>query len=246
MDSEHSAIFQVLVGEDISCVNRIILTASGGPFRNWSSEKLATATPQQALAHPNWNMGRMISVDSASMFNKALEMIEAKEFYQVSSDIIEVIIHPQSIVHSMVGYVDGSMMAHMGTPDMRFAIGYALNWPVRKKLPVEPLDLAKMSNLEFEPPDEGRFPALRLARDVMKLGGLAGAVFNAAKETAYEAFMAGNIGFLEMATYVERTLNAFDMSNDFKSTTIDLDKVLAADKLARIKTNEVIELRQAS
>ncbi|NOX73987.1 MAG: 1-deoxy-D-xylulose-5-phosphate reductoisomerase [Alphaproteobacteria bacterium] len=246
VDSEHSAIFQALGHEDISRVNRMILTASGGPFRDWSVEQLAAATPEQALAHPNWDMGDMISVDSASMFNKALEMIEAKEFYGVAPEVIEVIIHPQSIIHSLVGFIDGSLLAHMGTPDMRFAIGYALNWPERRELPVEPLDLARMSRLDFEAPDEVRFPALRLAREVMALGGLAGAVLNAAKETAYHAFMARRIGFLDMANYVEAALETATRAGDLKTDTIDLDNVLAADKLARLKTNEAIALQRAS
>lgn len=246
VDSEHSAIFQALVGEDISSVSRLILTASGGPFRDWSLAQLAKATPEQALTHPNWDMGRMISVDSASMFNKALEMIEAKEFYGVSPDKIEVVIHPQSVVHSLVGYIDGSVIAHLGVPDMRFAIGYALNWPERRALPVDVLDLARQGRLDFEAPDEGRFPALRLARQVMTMGGLAGAVFNAAKETAFEAFMARRIGFLDMADFVERTLETADMRGDHKTTTIELDTVLAADRAARRITNEAIALQKAS
>jgi 1-deoxy-D-xylulose-5-phosphate reductoisomerase len=246
VDSEHSAIFQALGSEDIGRVSRMILTASGGPFRDWSYDQLAAATPEQALAHPNWDMGDMISVDSASMFNKALEMIEAKEFYGVAPDVIEVIVHPQSIVHSLVGFIDGSLLAHMGTPDMRFAIGYALNWPERRDLPVEPLDLARLAQMDFQAPDEARFPALRLAREVMALGGLAGAVFNAAKETAYHAFMARKIGFLEMADFVEAALETALRDNDLKTDTFDLDNVLAADKQARLKTNEAIALRRAS
>jgi len=246
VDSEHSAIFQALVGEDISRLNRMILTASGGPFRDWPLEKLARATPDQALNHPNWDMGRMISVDSASMFNKALEMIEAKEFYGVPQDMIEVVIHPQSIVHSLVGYVDGSIMAHMGPPDMRFAIGYALNWPERHPLPVAALDLAALGRLDFAAPDPVRFPALTLAREVMKTGGLAGAVFNAAKETAYDAFMQRRIGFTEMADFVRLALETAEAGGDLKTTTFDLDTVLGADRIARRRTNQAIDLRHAS
>ena len=246
VDSEHSAIFQALGHEDISRVSRMILTASGGPFRNWSYAQMTAATPEMALAHPNWEMGQMISVDSASMFNKALEMIEAKEFYQVSPDKIEVIIHPQSIVHSLVGFVDGTLLAHMGAPDMRFAIGYALNWPDRRDLPIENLDLASLSRLDFEAPDENRFPAIRLARLVMRQGGLSGTVFNAAKEVAYEAFMAGQISFTGMADFVENALETADIHGDLKSNTIDLHKVQAVDKVTRIKTNEAIQLRNAS
>jgi 1-deoxy-D-xylulose-5-phosphate reductoisomerase len=246
VDSEHSAIFQALVGEDISRVTRMILTASGGPFRNWSHAQLAEATPEQAVAHPNWDMGKMISVDSASMFNKALEMIEAKEFYQVDPTIIEVIIHPQSVVHSMIGHIDGTLMAHMGVPDMRFAIGYALNWPTRQPLPIKNLDLAELGALEFEAPDEQRFPPLRLAREVMRAGGLSGAVFNAAKETAYSAFMERRIGFLDMAALVEQVLSSEIDLCDLKSTTIELETVLAVDQQVRIKTDEAVKLRQAS
>jgi len=246
VDSEHSAIFQALVGEDISRVNRMILTASGGPFRDWPLERLAQATPQQALAHPNWAMGRMISVDSASMFNKALEMIEAKEFYGVAPEVIEVVVHPQSVVHSLVGYIDGSIMAHMGPPDMRFAIGYALNWPRRLELPVAALDLPALGKLEFEAPDEVRFPAMRLAREVMQTGGLAGAVFNAAKETSYRAFMAGRIGFTEMAGFVEATLETAAARGDLNVTTFTLENVLTADRRARETTNDAINLRRAS
>ena len=246
VDSEHSAIFQALVGEDISRVSRLILTASGGPFRDWTAAQLAKATPAQALAHPNWDMGRMISVDSASMFNKALEMIEAKEFYGVEPDKIEVVIHPQSVVHSLVSYIDGSVIAHMGTPDMRFAIGYALNWPERWALPVDVLDLARQGRLDFEAPDEVRFPALRLARQVMETGGLAGAVFNAAKETTFEAFMQRQISFTDMAVFVEHTLETSGLRGNLKTATIELDTVLAADRAARRITNEAIALKKAS
>jgi len=246
VDSEHSAIFQALGGEDISRVSRLILTASGGPFRDWSFDKMSRATPKEALAHPNWNMGNMISIDSASMFNKAMEMIEAKEFYQVDSDKIDVVIHPQSIVHSLVEFIDGSTLAHMGAPDMRFAIGYALNWPERRPLPVARLDLATLGSLDFEAPDEGRFPALRLAREVMAAGGLAGAIFNAAKETAYAAFMARKISFTDMAVLVENVLEAHNTAGDLNSTTIDLETVLAADRQARINTQHAVSKRLAS
>jgi len=246
VDSEHSAIFQALGDEDISRVSRLILTASGGPFRTWSAEKMARATPAEALAHPNWTMGKMISIDSASMFNKAMEMIEAKEFYQVDAKKIDVIVHPQSIIHSLVEFIDGSTLAHMGTPDMRFAIGYALNWPLRRPLPVAPLDLARLGSLDFEAPDEVRFPALRIARDVMAAGGLAGCVFNAAKEVAYEAFMARHIGFSDMATLVEQTLQSFDMTGGLETTIIGLETVLAADTQARINTQRAISQRLAS
>ncbi len=246
VDSEHSAIFQALTGEDISSVSRIILTASGGPFRDWPLAKLARATPEQAAAHPKWDMGERISVDSASMFNKAMELIETKEFFNISADKLEVIIHPQSIVHSLVGYCDGALMAHMGPADMRGAIGYALNWPKRRELPLERLDLAALSRLDFESPDTQRFPALRLARNVMAAGGLAGAAFNAAKEVALDAFLAGRIAFTDMARTVELVLGQLSGSSDLTIDTIDLDSVVAMDHLARIKTNEAIELPKAS
>jgi 1-deoxy-D-xylulose-5-phosphate reductoisomerase len=203
VDSEHSAIFQALTGERREAVERLILTASGGPFRDWPREAMARATPAQAMAHPNWDMGQRISIDSASMFNKALEVIEAKVLFGLSPDCIEVIVHPQSIVHSLVGFRDGSILAHLGPADMRGAIGFALNWPERRDLPLERLDLAAMARLDFAAPDPDRFPALRIAREVMEMGGLAGAVFNAAKETALDGFLAGRIGFLDMSLLVE-------------------------------------------
>ena len=184
VDSEHSAVFQGLVGEDIDAVERIIITASGGAFRDWPLDQLADATLDQASSHPNWDMGQRITIDSASMFNKALELIETKEFFGVDPAKIEVLVHPQSLVHAIVGFNDGGMMAHVGPPDMRHAIGYALHWPERRDLPVERLDLAKIGQLEFRAPCDIRYPALRLAREVMAAGGMTGAIFNAAKEIA--------------------------------------------------------------
>ena len=246
VDSEHSAIFQALNGEAHGSVERIILTASGGPFRDWPLERMREATPEQAVAHPNWEMGQRISVDSASMFNKAMEMIETKELFDVSPDQVEVIIHPQSLVHSLVGFSDGAMLAHLGPHDMRGAIGYALNWPERRPLPLARLDLAAIGRLDFEAPDETRFPALSLARAVMREGGLAGAVFNAAKEATLDAFLAGRIRFTEMAGFVEQALENMMASPDLNSTTMTLDTVLAADRLTREQTNQAIDLRQAS
>ena len=245
VDSEHSAIFQALNGEDRASVERIILTASGGPFRQWSTEQLHAATPEQAVAHPNWDMGARISVDSASMFNKAMEVIETKEFFDVDPDRIEVLVHPQSIIHSLVGFVDGAMMAHLGPPDMKGAIGYALNWPERSPLPLERLDLAAISRLDFEHPDQSRFPALGLARQVMATGGLSGAVFNAAKEVALDAFLAGRIRFTAMAALVECVLSQTNLGFDLKTTTFDLDSVLRADKIARQRTTDAIASFQA-
>ena len=246
VDSEHSGIFQALTGEDAAAAERVILTASGGPFRDWPAERLATATVAEAVAHPNWDMGDRISIDSASLFNKALEVIEAKEFFGFMPDQIEVLIHPQSIVHALVGFADGGLMAHLGPPDMRHAIGYALNWPERTGLPVERLDLAKIGQLEFRTPDETRFPALRLARGVMRVGGLAGAAFNAAKEAALDAFLAGETGFTDMAAHVEEVLDQLSATGDLHDATIDLDKVVAMDHLARMRTREAVRRRKPS
>ena len=235
VDSEHSAVFQGLVGEDQSEVERVIITASGGPFRDWSLERLEGATLAQACKHPSWDMGQRITIDSASMFNKALEIIETKEYFGFDPDQIEVLVHPGSYVHALVGFRDGALMAHMGAPDMRHAIGYALHWPERRDLPVARLDLAKVGQLRFEAPDETRFVPLRLAREVMETGGLAGAVFNAAKEAALDHFIAGKIGFLDMARLVEQVLN--QMSEDVRpdAGSLSLDNVLAADKEARAR-----------
>ncbi|WP_295537241.1 1-deoxy-D-xylulose-5-phosphate reductoisomerase [uncultured Thioclava sp.] len=233
VDSEHSAIFQGLVGEDMAAVERIIITASGGAFRDWPMEKLAAATVAQASSHPNWDMGQRITIDSASMFNKALEVIEAKEFFAISPERIEVVVHPQSIVHALVGFNDGGLMAHMGVPDMRHAIGYALNWPARHELPVERLDLAKIGQLDFRAPDPLRYPALRLAREVMEIGGMAGAAFNAAKETALDQFIAGRIGFLDMAGLVEDVLTDMSARQGLGNAAMSLDNVLHTDTEAR-------------
>ncbi len=239
VDSEHSAIFQALVGEDISAVERIVLTASGGALRDWPMEKLAAATVTQALAHPNWAMGPRITIDSASMFNKALEVIETREFFGVSPEQIEVIIHPESIIHSMVGFNDGAVMAHLGAPDMRHPIGYALNWPARAPLPVARLDLAALGKLTFRAPDELRYPALRLAREVMATRGLAGAAFNAAKEIALDHFIAGKLGFLQMAALVEATLDALSADPRLGNAAQSLEDVLAMDHLARVRAAEL-------
>jgi 1-deoxy-D-xylulose-5-phosphate reductoisomerase len=208
VDSEHSAIFQTLEENQRHALERIILTASGGPFRTWTREAMAGVTAEMARKHPNWSMGLKISVGSATMFNKALEMIEAMHLFQVTPEQVEVIVHPQSIIHSMVGYADGSVLAQLGVPDMRTAIGYALAWPSRPKLDVARLDFAKIARLDFEAPDEERFPALRLARTAMQRGGLQSAVMNAAEETAFDAFVEGRIGFLGMADIVEKTMDA--------------------------------------
>jgi len=240
VDSEHSAVFQALVGEDLATVERIIITASGGPFRDWPLGQIARATLEQALNHPNWAMGQRITIDSASMFNKALEIIETKEFFGVGPDQIEVLIHPESLVHALVGFNDGALMAHLGSHDMRHAIGYALNFPKRQNLPVARLDLARIGSLNFQSPDVQRFPALRLAREVMQTGGLAGAAFNAAKEQALDSFIAGGIGFADMAQIVEDVLTKMSSGLGHNEGVITLDKVAGTDHLARIRAGEAI------
>jgi 1-deoxy-D-xylulose-5-phosphate reductoisomerase len=233
VDSEHSAIFQALRGEETRAAERVILTASGGPFRDWPRERMATVTPAQARLHPNWDMGERISIDSATMFNKAMEMIEARALFDVASDRIEVVIHPQSIIHSMVGFEDGSIMAQLGPSDMRGAIGFALNWPERRRLPIERLDFAALSRLDFAAADPVRFPALRLARDVMEADGLSGTVFNAAKEAALDAFLIGAIGFLDMAILVEHVLEKLAPEAAAAGPSYDLAAVLDLDATAR-------------
>ncbi len=243
VDSEHSAIFQALVGEDLAAVERIIITASGGAFRDWPLEKLADATLEQAMSHPNWDMGQRITIDSASMFNKAMEVIETREFFQVSSEQIEVLIHPQSMVHALVGFRDAGLMAHVGPPDMRHAIGYALHHPERVHLPLERLDLAAIGKLEFRAPDEARWPALRLARETMAAGGMTGAVFNAAKETALDAFIEGHIKFTQMADVVEGTLAGMSRQSGLIADTMTLDTVAKVDDLARNTARAAIKKR---
>ncbi|MEN9410227.1 MAG: hypothetical protein RL216_2201 [Pseudomonadota bacterium] len=243
VDSEHSAVFQALTGEDHGAVERVIITASGGPFRQWPLERLAGATVAEAKAHPNWSMGSRISIDSASMFNKALELIETREFFGFPPEMIEVLVHPQSIVHALVGFRDGGVMAHMGPADMRHAIGFALHWPARGDVPVERLDLAKLGGLSFEAPDPVRFPALRLAREVMRQRGLTGAAFNAAKEIALDHFMEGRIGFLDMAAVVEDTLDALSSETRLGNAPSGLEEVLAVDHLSRARAHEMATRR---
>jgi 1-deoxy-D-xylulose-5-phosphate reductoisomerase len=242
VDSEHNAIFQVLEEGQRHALERIILTASGGPFRTWTREAMANVTAATARAHPNWSMGLKISIDSASMFNKALEMIEAQHLFHVRPDQIEVIVHPQSVIHSMVGYKDGSVLAQMGCPDMRTAIGYALSYPSRPTLDVQRLDFTKLSRIDFEAPDEERFPALQLARRAMEAGGLQGAVLNAAKEVALEAFIDGRIGFLEMAAITEEVM---DRMADLPAAS-SMDDVYAADAEARQRSSTLVSKSAAA
>jgi 1-deoxy-D-xylulose-5-phosphate reductoisomerase len=246
VDSEHSAVFQALRGEDGREVERLILTASGGAFRDWPLDQLAAATIEQASSHPNWAMGQRITIDSASMFNKALEVIEAHELFGLPPSAIEVLIHPESLVHALVGFRDGALMAHLGSPDMRHAIGFALNHPVREPLPVQRLDLAAVGSLTFRAWEAERYPALALAWRVMEEGGLMGAVFNAAKETALDAFLSGAIRFTDMASVVSRTLDSLSGDAALPSlgpdrATPGLETILEADRIARRRAGEVIE-----
>ena len=244
VDSEHSAVFQALVGEDIAAVETVTITASGGGLRDWPLDRLAHATPADAGKHPNWDMGQRITIDSASMFNKAMEVIEAHEFFGLSPEKIAVLIHPQSTLHALVAFSDGAVMAHLGAPDMRHPIGYALNWPDRSALPVARLDLARLGRLDFAEPDLRRFPALALARAVMQTGGAAGTVFNAAKEIALDHFIARNIGFLDMATVVERTLDRYSAQGSLATAPQTLADVLAMDQEARRLAGEVATARR--
>ncbi|MDA8634999.1 1-deoxy-D-xylulose-5-phosphate reductoisomerase [Paracoccaceae bacterium] len=241
VDSEHSAVFQALMGESRATVERVILTASGGAFRDWSYDDLARATPEQAATHPNWNMGQRITIDSASMFNKSLEIIEAKELFDLNSGQIEVLIHPQSLVHALVGFHDGGLMAHVGPADMRHAIGYALYHPHRKALPIERLNLAEIASLEFSAPDFEKYPALALAYEVLDIGGLSGAVYNAAKEVALDAFIDRKIGFLVMADVVRSVLEAVFGGPNTPLSEPSLENILQMDQIGRLEANIKIQ-----
>ncbi|QIG81909.1 1-deoxy-D-xylulose-5-phosphate reductoisomerase [Sphingosinithalassobacter tenebrarum] len=228
VDSEHNAVFQCLDRTAPRSVSRIILTASGGPFRTTPIEAMRAITPEQAVAHPNWSMGAKISVDSATMMNKGLELIEARHLFPVAPEQLDVIVHRQSVVHSMVEYVDGSVLAQLGTPDMRTPIAYALAWPDRMNTPCERLDLATIGSLDFEAPDHDRFPALRLAKEALVADGARPAILNAANEVAVAAFLARRVGFLEIAAIVADTLDRYD-----PAAPETLDAVLAIDAEAR-------------
>ncbi len=243
VDSEHSAVFQGMVGEKIDEVERIIITASGGAFRDWPLEDLPKASLAQASSHPNWDMGQRITIDSASMFNKALEVIETREFFGVSPSQIEVLVHPESLVHALVGFRDGALMAHVGAPDMRHAIGYALHWPERRDLPVARLDLALAGQLNFRAPEQARYPALRLAWQVMERGGMMGAVFNAAKERALDHFIAGQCRFTDMADTVAAVLEHMEAQSSLIDAAMTLDNVSQVDHLARKGADDVLKQR---
>ncbi len=236
VDSEHNAIFQCLAGNDPAHVRSITLTASGGPFRDWPAERLALATPAEAVKHPNWSMGAKISVDSATMMNKGLELIEARYLFPVGLERLRIIVHPQSIVHSMVEYRDGSTLAQLGPSDMRVPIASALAWPERMDTPCERLDLAAIGELTFRQPDEVRFPATRLAREAAQAGGAAPAVLNAANEIAVAAFLAGQIGFTRIAAHAEDMLSCYA-----PPAPGSLADVIAVDKEARERARSLME-----
>jgi 1-deoxy-D-xylulose-5-phosphate reductoisomerase len=235
IDSEHNAIFQCLASSRIDDVSRIILTASGGPFRTASPELIAGATPAQAVAHPNWSMGAKISVDSATMMNKGLELIEARYLFGLPSERIDVLIHPQSVVHSLVEFVDGSVLAQLGAPDMRIPIAYALAWPQRMTTPAQRLDLAAIARLDFEAPDLVRFPALRLAREALEAGGAAPIVLNAANEVAVAGFLRGRLRFPDIAKLVSETLQ----DSDFPDPA-SIEDVLEIDRTTRSRVEALM------
>lgn len=244
VDSEHNAIFQCMpqgfrTGVPAAGVRRIFLTCSGGPFRSTRSETLVSVTPEQACAHPNWTMGRKISVDSATLMNKGLELIEACWLFGVTPNQVEIVVHPQSVIHSLVEYVDGSVLAQLGNPDMRTPIAYALAWPQRMESGVKSLNLFEVGRLDFEPPDANRFPCLRLAYQAARGGGTMPAILNAANEVAVQAFLDRRIGFTDIASVIEHTLSSLPASND-----IQLEAVLADDRRAREVAEHFIGSRE--
>jgi 1-deoxy-D-xylulose-5-phosphate reductoisomerase len=232
VDSEHSAAFQAIDRSLPHCIETITLTASGGPFRTWDAARMAAARPEDALKHPNWSMGRKITIDSATLMNKGLELIEAYHLFPIEVHQLEAVIHPQSIIHCLVRYCDGSVLAQMSPPDMRTPIAYSLAWPQRMPAPTERLDLAKLGTLTFEAPDETRFPALRIAREALIAGGNAPTVLNAANEIAVEAFLAGRIRFMQIAAVVEAALSAAVREIGERSART-LEEVLETDRAAR-------------
>lgn len=236
VDSEHSAVFQSLAGHNREEIKRLILTASGGPFLNYPLEKLRKVTPADALNHPNWQMGKKVTVDSASLMNKGLEVIEARWLFDIPAENINVQIHPQSIIHSMVEYIDGSVIAQMGIPDMRIPISYALSYPERLPMPLPSLDLFAIEKLTFLKPNHERFPCLNLAYKALEAGGTIPAVLNAANEIAVDAFLSGRIGFLDIPILIEKVI-----SSHKKEAVLHVDDVLRADLWARGKAKELIE-----
>jgi 1-deoxy-D-xylulose-5-phosphate reductoisomerase len=245
IDSEHNAIFQCLPdravdGREAPGVRRLILTASGGPFLDWPEERLREATPEQACAHPNWVMGRKISVDSATLMNKGLELIEACALFGLPPERIDILVHPQSVIHSMVEYVDGSVLAQLGSPDMRTPIAQALAWPQRMHGGVQSLDFVQLGRLDFRPPDPRRFPCLRLAPAAIRAGGLTPAILNAANEVAVQAFLDGRLNFLDIPAVIETVMDSIS-----GAAATDLEAVLAADAAARVRAESVVDARIA-
>jgi 1-deoxy-D-xylulose-5-phosphate reductoisomerase len=236
VDSEHNAAFQILDHQEGHAVDRVTLTASGGPFRDWECARMAAVTPEQAVAHPNWSMGAKISVDSATLMNKGLELIEAHFLFDQPLEKLGVLVHPQSIVHCLVSYADGSTLAHLSSPDMRTPIAHALAWPRRMSSPSRRLDLLQLKQLTFESPDPLRFPCLELAQSSLRSGGLAPTILNAANEVAVHAFLNRKIGFLDIARVVEDTLSS---DNSGGQAADDLEGVMAADRHARVLANEI-------
>lgn len=241
VDSEHNAIFQVLDETDPKGVTRLILTASGGPFRTKTMDELSKVSLEDALNHPVWDMGAKITIDSATLMNKGLELIEASYLFGRPSREIDILVHPQSVVHSMVEYVDGSVLSQMGSPDMRTPIAYALGWPDRLSAPVKRLDLTKFAGLTFFEPDMERFPALNLARDALETGGQAANVLNASNEVAVAEFLAGKIGYLDIAQIVTRTLEALAGHSEFQHAAENVDAVIAMDETSRETARELIK-----
>ncbi|MEK9705915.1 MAG: 1-deoxy-D-xylulose-5-phosphate reductoisomerase, partial [Paracoccaceae bacterium] len=233
VDSEHSGVFQALQGERLDTIERVILTASGGAFRDYTLEQMQSVTPEQACDHPTWAMGQRITVDSASMFNKALEVIEANERFDWAPEQIEVLVHRQSLVHAMVEFQDAGIIAHVGPHDMRHAIGYALYGGNRANLPLERLDFTKIARLDFATPDQKKYPSIDLAYQVMRAGGLMGAAFNAAKEKALDAFLARQIGFLQMSEVVKSVFDALSDTDHGFEDALNLEHILGMDALAR-------------
>jgi 1-deoxy-D-xylulose-5-phosphate reductoisomerase len=239
VDSEHNAVFQALGSGAREDVRRVILTASGGPFRTWTLERIKAATPEQALRHPNWSMGPKVTIDSATMMNKGLELIEAHHLFALAPDEIDVLVHPQSVVHGLVEFRDGSVVAQLGSPDMRIPIAHCLAWPRRLEGPALRLDLAKVRELTFENPDLARFPALALARQAMETGGAAPTVLNAADEVAVGEFIAGNIGFSAISALVEATLTAA-AARGLLAEPAGIDAALAVDHIARCIARDLL------
>ena len=233
VDSEHNAIFQCLKCEDLKTVRKILLTASGGPFKDWSLRRMKNATLNQAIAHPTWSMGERISIDSATMFNKALELIEAKYFFNLRPEQLDVVIHPESIIHSMVSFHDNSILAQLGPHDMKNAIAYTMNYPDRKPMPQNEIDFSSLAKLSFEAPDHERFPALKLANMILKTDGSLGVVFNAAKEIALDRFISGEIGFLDMSKLVEKVLMLPEIAKLEHTVPKALDEVIVTNNTVR-------------